>query len=359
MLRPSFEWHSSCVGVTGRWPQGVVAPVIPWRESPIGFYFCVFQPIHRRACLAKRQMSNPAQVTKALSELVRSFPGAHVNWTYEPSRPRLGIIARRCLARLKRRGPADHLCLKSPHGQGRWLIYFMYLPQGQMSDQHRFTLDRLAPEEARTMIVCACPPAHPILKELERDCDALLWKSTEGFDFSGYAVGLTELAQQAPGSDVLVFNDSMLGPFTPLTPFIAHAPWRLTGLSATALEENHLQSFAFVIKNLTLGVMRALAPVLSTKWRYDTSDPVILLQETLLARIANRHMSVGAYWYTDGSRYLDLSLNCPELLIDSGFPLLKRSLFTKFSQVFQNPGDMRTLLDRLGHPPMNTDGGSR
>lgn len=229
-------------------------------------------------------------------------------------------------------------------------MYFMYLPQGQLSTQHRFTLDRLAAEDARLMIVCACPPDHPTLTELQKECDALCWKALNGYDFSAYAVGLTELVRHASGSDVMVLNDSMLGPFTPLVPFIEQAPWRLTGLTASALSENHLQSFSFIVRQLDAQFLQAVSAVLSTEWSYDTSDPVILLQETRLARVASRHMSVGAYWYTDGSQYLDLCLNCPQQLLDAGFPLLKRSLFDKFARGFQEPETMRALLLRLGHP---------
>lgn len=234
-------------------------------------------------------------------------------------------------------------------------MYFMYLPQGQLSSQHRFTLDRLASEDARLMIVCACPPDHPVLTELREQCDALCWKAINGYDFSAYAVGLTELARHASGSDVLVLNDSMLGPFAPLVPFMEQAPWRLTGLSASALAENHLQSFAFIVRQLDAQFLHSVSPVMSTEWSYDTGNGVILLQETRLARVACHHMSVGAYWYTDGSEYLDLCLNCPEQMLDAGFPLLKRSLYDKFARGFHEPATMQALLHRLGHPAIPND----
>lgn len=286
------------------------------------------------------------------TELVRPISGVHTYWTYEPSTPRWEIVLRRWRARLKRQVAPPWKLLAPPSGTGEWLLYFMFLPTGELTPQHRFTLERLANESARLMIVCACPPDHPVLAALSNQCDALCWKGTNGFDFSAYAIGLHELARHAPGSDVLVFNDSMLGPFVPLTPFIGLAPWRLSGLSASALDENHLQSFAFIVRQLNEEFMQAIAPAMSTEWCYNASGPVILLQETLLARFASQHMSVGAFWYTDGSRYQDLCLNCPEQMLDAGFPLLKRSLFGKFAQGFQEPAAMQALLRRLGHPKM-------
>jgi putative colanic acid biosynthesis UDP-glucose lipid carrier transferase len=289
---------------------------------------------------------------KMPTEIARPFPGVETHWTYVPSRPRWDIVWRRWPARMARQDAPEWKLLTPPATTGRWLLYFMFLPHGQLSPQHRFTLERLAAEDARLMIVCACPPDHPVLSELKNHCDALCWKAVKGFDFSAYAIGLTVLAQHASGSDVLVLNDSMLGPFSPLVPFMEQARWRLSGLSASALEENHLQSFAFIVRQLNADVLKAIAPVMSTKWCYDTSGPVILLQETLLARVANHHVSVGAFWYTDGSRYQDLCLNCPEQMLDAGFPLLKRSLFGKFASGFQDPSAMQALLRRLGHPEM-------
>lgn len=228
----------------------------------------------------------------------------------------------------------------------------MYLPEGELSAQHRFTLERLAAENARLMIVCSCPPGHAVLDVLKQHCDALYWKAMEGFDFSAYAIGLAELVRHVPGSNVMLLNDSMLGPFSPLTPFIEQSPWRLAGLSASAMEENHLQSFALIVRQLDAGFLQAVAPVISTEWCYNASAPVILLQETRLARVASSHMTVGAFWYSDGSTYQDLCLNCPGQMLDAGFPLLKRSLFGKFARRFQDPAEMQALLQRLGHPQM-------
>ena len=105
-----------------------------------------------------------------------------------------------------------------------------------------------------------------------------------------------------------------------------------------------------MVRQLDSAFMASVHPVMSTDWCYPGAEPVILLQETRLARVAHRHMSVGAYWYTDGATHMDLSLNCPQSLIEAGFPLLKRSLFGKFAGSFQDPQSMSALLQRLGHP---------
>lgn len=284
------------------------------------------------------------------TELSRSFEGAQSPWTYVPSRVRPGTAVRRWQARWTRQKPPPFAMLKPPPATGRWILYFMYLPEGRLGVQHHFTLDRLAREDARLLIVCACPPGHAVLEDLKPRCDALCWKGTQGFDFSAYAIGLAQLADHAPHSDVLVMNDSMLGPFVPLAPFIDQAPWALTGFTANAQIENHLQSYAFILKDVNPHTVRQLSKALSPDWCYSEIGQVIFLQETRLARVAHQHMSVGAHWYTDGSQYEDLCLKCPVQLLDAGFPLLKRSLFGKFAGRFQDPAAMRWLLQRVGHP---------
>jgi lipopolysaccharide biosynthesis protein len=262
----------------------------------------------------------------------------------------LRTAVRRLPARWSRQDPPAFEVIKPPLERGRWILYFMFLPQGRLAVQHHFTLDRLANEEARVMIVCACPPGHEVLDELKSRCDALCWKGTQGFDFSAYAIGLAQLAARVPHSDVLVMNDSMLGPFAPLSPFIDQAPWALTGFTANPQIENHLQSYAFILKDVNPQTVRQLSKAISPEWSYSEILQVILFQETRMARVAHQHMSVGAHWYTDGSLYEDLCLKCPVQLLDSGFPLLKRSLFGKFAGRFQDPAAMKWLLKRVGHP---------
>jgi len=285
-----------------------------------------------------------------LIDLVKSIPNVHTEWTYRPSRPSVSVVVRRARARLSRGLGATWKALMPVFPRRRWLVYFIYSTDGKLDPAHRFTLERMSGEDAALLVVCACPENHSVLQELKTLCDALYWKSQDGWDFSAFALALSELAHLSPGADVLFMNDSVLGPFKPLVPFIMAAPWRLTGFTGNALEENHLQSYAFVLKGIDISVLKALSPVLSTAWSYNAAGPVILQQETRLARLAHRHMSVGAYFYTDGSFYQDLCLNCPEQLLEAGFPFLKRSLFGKFAGNFQDPAAMQALLQRLGHP---------
>jgi lipopolysaccharide biosynthesis protein len=285
--------------------------------------------------------------------LINPVNGAQTLWTYKPSQARLSIVGRRWIARLFRGAFPSWKTLVPASPQTRWLAYFVYLPDGQLTAGHRFTLDRLAAERASLMVICACPDGHAVLDELRARCDALYWKDMPGYDFSAYALGLSELVLWSPGADVLFMNDSIFGPFAPLEPFIQAAPWRVTGFTANATratEENHVQSYAFVIKNLQMDVLQAAAPSMSMSWAYNDIESVILLQETRLTRMLARHFDVGAYWCSIQREKSDLCLFRPRELIEAGFPFLKRSLLGKFATRFQQLDDMKALLNSLGHP---------
>lgn len=282
------------------------------------------------------------------------WSGVQKQWTYIPSRAHFSTHVRRHWARFSRRPGAKWAWCKPATWKSRWIVYFAFVPDGKLTPAHQFTLDRLAAEDAGLMVICACPPESVVLDQLAGVSDALLWKDEAGWDFSAYALGLYALARLSPGADVLLLNDSVLGPFRPLVPLMDHSPWRLTGFTGNAQFENHVQSYAFILKAVDLALVAALKPVISTEWAYNAIGPVILRQETQLARTAHQHMSVGAHHFTDGSHYEDLCLNCPELLLDDGFPFLKRSLFGKFAGLFQPPQSMGALLRRLGHPEMTS-----
>ena len=179
--------------------------------------------------------------------------------------------------------------------------------------------------------------------------DALYWKALSGYDFSAYSAALREISRKSPHADVLVINDSVYGPFTDVRSVLAQAPWELTGFTATSQVENHIQSYAFVLKDVTPARMRSLATVMFPWRALSNPHDVIQVQETRFARVAARSMRVGAYWFAEKEQVLDPTLFRPIELITAGFPFLKRSLTGKH-QTLQDVEQIRELLFSLGHP---------
>lgn len=265
------------------------------------------------------------------------------DWRFTPSPPDAATVARRReFASHWRPGPAS-ATLVDVAPASRWILYFAYLPDGELTDAHRHSLRAFAAEPAKLLVVCAAPTVAAVPEELRAVADALIWKGLEGFDFSAYAIGLAQIAERSPGADVFVCNDSVLGPFAPLDPLWELARWRLTGLTASTEVEAHLQSYAFMLAGVDPQTLAALAPVMPQGRALDDYDAVVLLQETRFARVAAESMSVGALWFLpEGNPTL---LAAAELL-ERGHPFVKRSVFGKGRHLVDAPRLAAALAQR-------------
>jgi len=276
------------------------------------------------------------------------------DWTFQP----LAASAYHGRQRIKnfvtrlRRAPPIRILRRADRAPA-WILYFVFLPDGQLTPAHRFTIARLKAMDPKLMIVCAAPDPDVVPPELHERADALIWKGMSGFDFSGYAAGLRHLAARSAGADVLVFNDSVLGPFVDLTGFLARARWALTGFTASQFNGNHIQSYGFIIRDLTRRRLAALRSVFVPGLAFDDFDAVVLNQETRFAAVAARRMDVGAFWYAGDARNEDPTLFTPEILLDEGFPFIKKSALGKFRHVIGNAVAERldARLAAFGHPP--------
>lgn len=272
------------------------------------------------------------------------------DWSFVASTPtlkaRLGRA--RALIRSCRRAPT-YAVLKPLTAHARWTVLFVYVPGGCLTPAHYFTLGQLAARSEPLLVVCAAKGPGQVPAALHDQADALIWKGLTGFDFSAYAIALRAVAAHSPGADVLAMNDSVLGPFGSLDRFWADARWALSGFTASAAWENHLQSYAFLLRAVTPERVAALGSVLPRQVAFDHFQDVVFWQETRLARVAARTMSVGAWWYTPDVLGGDLPLFQPLDLVEQGFPFIKRSHFGKWRGV-GDAGALARTLRRLGHP---------
>ncbi len=292
-----------------------------------------------------------ASVSDDLTRLVRPVDKLQHLWTFEPSNAsplwklrRSWRFARRLSAR-----PA-HQVLKPVFQAPRWNIYFVFSPQGDLSSSQLYSLQALRPAGVPLLVIVATPNPETIPLGLAELSDALIWKNLTGYDFSAYRIGLEQISQSSPGADILMMNDSVFGPFGDVEKLVAATPWRVTGFTSSAVVENHIQSYAFILKSFDTALLENLSPVILPRHAFDQAGDVILCQECQLARIAARHVSVGSFWHGAARSDLDPMLNMPLELIDAGMPFLKKSLFGKM-QSFQDSETVQRTLVELGHPP--------
>lgn len=266
--------------------------------------------------------------------------------------------------------PPSSRIFRAPTLAARWNCLFLFAPDGRLDSDQAQILARVRALAGKLLIVVATRASDSLPQEVGI-ADALVWKSPEGFDFSAYALALDAIASHSPGAIAYLQNDSVLGPFGYLDRMVTRAPWDLTGFIGSPSVENHLSSFALIVKDVTPARLSALSSALSPRWCYNDFAKVVMLQETRLARVAARFMTVGAFWYlpvkapepsltralaarfgfVGGSAGRDprgdATLSCPLALLDRGFPFMKRSLFTKYAGVFPQDA-LRARLSELG-----------
>jgi hypothetical protein len=287
-------------------------------------------------------------VTAADQPVDRGIEHLHRDWTYRPSAPTWRLELSRAIRRTALRRPAPRSrVIVAAQAAARWSCYFAFLPDGRLGEAHRYTLDRLAKEPGKLLVVCATPSADDIPAEIRDRADALIWKGLRGYDFSAYGLMLRHLVERSPGADVFVMNDSVFGPFASPAELLADAPWDLAAFTASSLFENHVQSYAFQLRGLSQACVAALAPVLRIS--FDRYMDVVICQETRLARTAARAMSVGAQWYAHHEDILNLSLDRGPALAARGVPFLKRSLLGNYAER-EDRAAVLAVLEAAAHP---------
>jgi lipopolysaccharide biosynthesis protein len=271
------------------------------------------------------------------------------NWTFTPSKVGWRLFGKRIVTFFRRgRRMPKHIVIKELSPRPQWICYVMFSADCNISPAQRFTLNALKSSYAGLMIVIISPSANDIPHELVDLADALYWKENSGWDFPAFAIALNAIGRLSPGADVFVLNDSVYGPFCDIGRFFREAKWDLTGITAGGQIENHIQSYAFVLKAVTQPRMRKLNRVLFKHVSFHDQREVVVMQESRFARVAARSLTVGAWWYSNSTKF-DLTLHQPFNLIDIGCPFIKKSLFGKHKGL-QDPKALEEVLCRMNHP---------
>lgn len=238
--------------------------------------------------------------------------------------------------------------LKAVYPQPRWLVYFIYAPAGSLSPSHYYTMSRLRDSGISLLVVCAAKTPLGVPSDVHKFADALIWKSLSGFDFSAYKLALSVIGKKSPHSDVYVQNDSVFGPFNDFQGDFENLEWGLTGYTASCEESNHIQSYAFFMRDVCPLTVTKLSTIFFPLVAFNRFHDVVVLQELRFSRVAARHMRVGAFWY-EQDKTVNPVLVKPFELIDAGFPFLKKALLGKNAE-FQRIDEVKTRLYELNHP---------
>lgn len=272
------------------------------------------------------------------------------NWNFTRSRPDAVSTLVRFLSVSRGYSAFPDTELIDPiYNKTKWVVYFIYIPDGKLSNAHRFTLNKLRNSQAGLAVICATSNVGDIPKELRLQVDALYWKALSGFDFSAYSLALHEIAARSPNADVFIMNDSVFGPFASVDELWQMMYWDLTGFTASAQVENHIQSYAFLLREWTPVKLQNLHAIFTKNTAFNTYRDTVYGLETRFAAQAARSMSVGSLWYADHIRCNDPSIFAALPLLEAGFPFLKRSLVGRNVGVYGSAAVLEALRAR-NHP---------
>lgn len=216
--------------------------------------------------------------------------------------------------------------LKDARPNDKWVLFFCYLPENEITYDHYHTIKNLRSKNYSLMIVAAATNPSVLEKRLSDLCELLIIKDLKGYDFSGYSIGIRHILKTSYNANILVLNDSVIGPIKDIFKLLEDSPWGLTGLTSCEIRENHIQSYAFMFKNINIDKFNKLSSVFPKNICYSRYMAVVRMQESRFARIAAKHMTVGSIWHSKD----DMTVHDPLYLIEQGFPFLKKSLFSKF-----------------------------
>ena len=189
----------------------------------------------------------------------------------------------------------------------------------------------------QVVLVSACESKERLIaspKLLNRI--TVLRKPNFGYDFGSWSVGLQAFPEIALADEVLLLNDSLIGPFGKLNDILnkmKKSPYLVTGLTDSIEICYHIQSYMMHFKD---GSLRD--SVLRNFWhdvRHENSkDDVIRNYEVGLSRLALENgIYIGAVFPFNltPNRWGASSISNVNSLLDQGFPFVKSHLLNEIS----------------------------
>ncbi len=213
------------------------------------------------------------------------------------------------------------------------------LAQWSESEHLSYSAERLIQElldcDFQVVLVSACESKERlVISHNLRNQITVLRKPNFGYDFGSWSVALQAMPEIKLADEVILVNDSLIGPFSNLTKILEamkNSSFDITGLTDSLEFSYHIQSYMMHFKNDSLGDQ-----AIWNFWRnvkdLGDRDSVIRSYELGLSRLAveNGHY-VGALFpfnITPDRRGASSKFNALSL-IESGFPFVKIKVFNE------------------------------
>jgi hypothetical protein len=181
----------------------------------------------------------------------------------------------------------------------------------------------------------------------------ILRRPNVGYDFGSWATALDRYPAVAGADEVLLMNDSLVGPFTPFDPILARfheSGADIWGLTDTTQFEHHIQSYCLGFKHQVLRE----AP-LAAFWRgicvEPSRDDVIDRYEIGLGRLLHRESySLNPVFHYERvvGEGRNPTIHGWRRLLAMGFPFVKRELLRKPEVTFDGDEVPAEVMRRFG-----------
>lgn len=241
-----------------------------------------------------------------------------------------------------------------PHGDSPAAVIAHWSSSGELSRSARELLGQLLDRGYDVALVSTAPvPSMLTSPDGVLDRVTVLRRPNLGYDFGSWATALHELPWIREAEDVLLLNDSLVGPFAPLVHVLEHfekSGADVWGMTDTTQFAHHLQSYALGFRR---GALRE-APVRSF-WRdirvERTKGEVIRRYELGLSAMLRREAFVLDAAFP-GSTVVEAGRNPTIIgwrrLLERGFPFVKRELL-RTPHVAPDGADVPKVLGRMFH----------
>lgn len=252
-------------------------------------------------------------------------------------------------------GEQAHVLFRKANFAGqRVAVVAHWSPNGLPDAALQVYLTALREAGFRVVVTCGCRPGDERLWQIH--ADALIWRECSGYDFTSWKAALEALPELFDAAELVLANDSVLGPMRPLS--AVHADMDKVNCDFWGLVESretrrHLQSFYLVFRKQALrhSAFAAFWPTVDTNadkfatvLRYETMLSPWLAGQGLMpaALVASRsfpptNVNPCHYFWRP-------------LLLRFGMPFLKRDLIRRAaSHPFMRGWE--TVLRQHGYDP--------
>jgi hypothetical protein len=226
----------------------------------------------------------------------------------------------------------DHLAGATP---SRVVLIAHWMPDTRVTKSVAELVGSLARNDFSVALVSTAEGEGPLVwPGSVPDGVTILRRPNVGYDFGSWAAALDRYPALAAADEVLLMNDSLVGPFTPFDSILArfHSSGAdIWGLTDTTQFQHHMQSYCLGFKHQVL-----CEPPLAAFWRSicveASRDDVIHRYEIGLGRLLRRESySLDPVFHYEKvvGEGRNPTIHGWRRLLDLGFPFVKRELLLK------------------------------